>query len=267
MTEAAPAETIRAFRAAPFPIPLACGVQPYGWGERGPDALIPRLLGAPPEPGKAYAELWIGDHPSLPATALLPGGEVPLPALIASAPEAVLGRPGGRLPFLMKVLAAARSLSIQAHPDRRQAEAGFAREEAAGLPLQDPRRSYKDPNPKPELLIALTPFWGLKGFRPLEEIASAFDREAPELKPLMPDFRERLSRAADRRELLKDLYGRCFSLPQKDVNALLSPLLVRLRASGPFPDGARESWVLQADADYSRGEDRDRGLFSLYLLN
>ena len=83
--------------------------------------------------------------------------------MIAADPDDELGpecaaRFGGRLPFLLKVLSAAKALSIQVHPSRAQAEAGFAAENARGLAPGDPARNYVDDWPKPELLYALTPF-------------------------------------------------------------------------------------------------------------
>jgi len=277
MSPSSSAEALKVFKARPVPVPLDCGVQNYDWGEKGSGAYIPKLLGVAPEPVKTYAELWIGDHPVKPARVDLEGMNVELPDLIRAAPDEVLGagfrkRFGDRLPFLMKVLAAGKALSIQAHPTKRQAEEGFAREEAAGIPRNDPRRNYRDDNHKPEILIALTPFHGLNGFRPLEEIADAFETEAPELKPLMPDILDRLAQAETseaRRDVLKELYERCMTLPQGEANALLAPLIQRLKSdpAAPFSEEYREHWVLRADADYSRGPDKDRGLFSIYLLN
>jgi mannose-6-phosphate isomerase len=277
MSPSSSAQALKAFKARPVPVPLDCGVQNYDWGEKGSGAYIPRLLGVSPEPGKTYAELWIGDHPVKPARLDRPGLSVELPDLIRAAPDEVLGarfrkRFGDRLPFLMKVLAAGKALSIQAHPTKIQAEEGFAREEAAGIPRNDPRRNYRDDNHKPEILVALTPFHGLNGFRPLEEIADAFEMETPELKPLMPDILDRLAQAETseaRRGVLKELYERCMTLPQSEVNALLTPLLQRLEndPAAPFAEDRREHWVLRADADYSRGPDKDRGLFSIYWLN
>lgn len=266
-----------AFRKRPHPLALVSGVQHYDWGQRGDEAYIPRLLGQIPEKDKPYAELWIGDHPVLPSRAVFPEAVVPLPELIAFSAEAILGQAsrrtfGDRLPFLMKVLAAGKALSIQAHPGKKQAEEGFAREEAAGVARSAPERIYKDDNHKPEILVALTSFHGLNRFRPLEEIARVFESEAPELKRLSADFKDRLSAAVSeeaRKDLLKSLVERSLALPQREVNALLTPLVKRLEASSkaPFPVDSREHWVLRADRDYSRGTDKDRGLFSLYFLN
>ena len=73
-------------------------------------------------------------------------------------------------PYLLKVLAAAAPLSIQAHPNKAQAEAGFARENRKAIPLSAPHRNYRDDNHKPECLCALTSFWALCGFRAIDEI-------------------------------------------------------------------------------------------------
>ena len=72
---------------------------------------------------------------------------------------------GPRLPFLLKVLAAAEPLSLQAHPSREQAEEGYAREESAGVARDAQDRLYKDDWPKPELLCALVESEALCGFR------------------------------------------------------------------------------------------------------
>jgi mannose-6-phosphate isomerase len=118
----------------------------------------------------------MGAHPRAPSrVSTVQGREIPLPELIAGDPEAVLGRTvaekfGGRLPFLFKVLAAARPLSIQAHPNLEQARAGFRRENERGIPLDAFQRNYRDDNHKPEVISALTPFWALNGFRPVPEM-------------------------------------------------------------------------------------------------
>src|SRR3954454_1984138 len=97
---------------------------------------------------------------------------------------AVRKRFGERLPFLMKVLAADMPLSLQAHPTTAQAEAGFAAEETAGIPVDDPTRTFKDPYHKPEILCALTPVEALCGFRPVEESLHCLAKlQLPELMP------------------------------------------------------------------------------------
>jgi mannose-6-phosphate isomerase len=144
----------------------------YAWGS---DSAIPELLGLPVVPGQPVAEMWIGAHP-LGSSELRRGDEwVSLLKLISEEPERYLGQRvfacyGRELPFLMKVLAASRPLSIQAHPDRHQAISGFQLENTRGMAVDDPRRTYKDPNPKPECVCALTPFWAMCGFRSIEAV-------------------------------------------------------------------------------------------------
>jgi mannose-6-phosphate isomerase len=262
---------IAGFAARPSPLPLLCGVQDYAWGERGASSYIARLRGVAPEPGRAYAEMWIGDHPGLPAFAKLNAGREGDGGVdVAPLAETT----GARLPFLMKVLAAAECLSIQVHPDAEQARRGFADEQRRGIPVADPARNFKDASHKPELIIALTPFFSLDGFRPLPEIAAALEHEAPELRPLMPDIGARVGRAgADavaRAAVLRELYEGAMRLPQQARNALLAPLVARLErqnAATPFPESSREYWVLETDRRYARGADKDRGVLSLYLLN
>jgi mannose-6-phosphate isomerase len=172
-------------------------IQPYPWGTV--DA-IADLQGRPvPAPGPE-AELWMGAHPSAPSALDRPlpspvpptisVSPVTLDTVIAADPERELGpevaaRFGGRLPFLLKVLSAAKALSIQVHPSRAQAEAGYAAENARGLPLGDPGRNYVDDWPKPELLYALTPFEVAAGLRPPSDAAALLQAlELDELKPL-----------------------------------------------------------------------------------
>lgn len=157
----------------PAIVPLDNPVQNYAWGSR---TEIAELLGRPAPGGKPEAELWIGAHPHAPSRVDVPTGPQTLDALVRSAPEAMLGpttarRWNGELPLLMKMIAAAGPLSIQCHPNQDQALAGFARENEQGLPLDSPRRNYRDPRHKPEVVAALTRFVGMKGFRPRDEIA------------------------------------------------------------------------------------------------
>lgn len=230
-------------------------VLPYAWGSH---TAIAALLGEPVPSTGPQAELWMGAHPSHPSQVLTDRGELPLDAWIARDPQAVLGAPvasrfGGRLPFLLKVLAAERPLSLQVHPSPEQARAGFERENAAGIPLDSPRRCYRDASHKPELLCALTPFHALVGFQPPAQIAARLaELAAPELEPSLreaeagdakglracftellkldaPARQRVLARAAecarDRRDPALDLVAQLSQAHPGDVGAL-APLLM-----------------------------------------
>jgi len=126
---------------------------------------LPELLGLPPT-GRPQAELWVGAHPAAPSFV----AETSLTDLITDDPVGMLGprtaaRFGPRLPYLLKILAVGRPLSLQVHPTIAQATAGFAAEEASGVPPGDFARMYKDPYHKPEMVCAITRFHGLCGFR------------------------------------------------------------------------------------------------------
>lgn len=144
---------------------LQNSIQPYAWGSR---RALAELRGEAGPTTGPEAELWMGAHVVAPSR-LQSTGQSLLDAITAS-PQALLGDGvltgyGPKLPFLLKVLAAAEPLSLQAHPSIAQAERGFDADEAAGIPLSAPNRNYKDRNHKPELLCALSEFWALRGFR------------------------------------------------------------------------------------------------------
>lgn len=141
----------------------------YAWGST---EAISTLLGRTPS-GRPEAELWLGAHPGSPSVVVNPAvvdGADTLADWIEAQPDRALGHGKRHLPFLMKVLAAAAPLSIQAHPTPQQAREGFDRENRAGVPLVATERNYKDPFPKPEIIYALSDtFDALCGFRPLDE--------------------------------------------------------------------------------------------------
>jgi mannose-6-phosphate isomerase len=170
--------------------------QPYAWGSH---TVIAELQGRPAPTAKPEAELWMGAHPSAPSGVERAGGRTTLDAVIAADPAGELGaecaaRFGGRLPFLLKVLAAEQALSIQVHPSREQAEAGYLAENERGLAPGDKARNYVDDWPKPEILCALTPFEVLAGMRTTADAAALL--RALEVRELVPLAAE-LSRTPD----------------------------------------------------------------------
>lgn len=148
---------------------LKHSLQDYPWGSHH---LIQELTDRPELIGTPVAELWLGAHPKAPSYVETSLGTIPLDQYLKDNPQA-LGTCCAQLPFLMKVLAAQQPLSIQAHPNQRQAETGFERENELGIPIDDPKRCYKDARHKPELALALTDFVALCGFRPYEQIVAS----------------------------------------------------------------------------------------------
>ncbi|GHF39073.1 mannose-6-phosphate isomerase, class I [Streptomyces griseosporeus] len=236
-------------------------VQHYAWGSV--DAL-PALLGTPPT-GRPQAELWMGAHPSAPSRLDRGHGSAGTPSLldvieadpVAQLGEATLRRHGVRLPFLLKLLAAAEPLSLQVHPDRTQAAAGYAREEAAGIPLTAPHRCYKDDQHKPELIVALTAFRGLCGFRDPRESANLL--EEPGVAAL--DAHIAALRKAPEEEALHDCVAAFLDAPPHTLEAVARSL-ARL-ASGPGPRAG--TW--SAYAGIARRHPGDPGLLVALLLH
>jgi len=247
----------------PRPFRLLPGFQHYAWGDK---LYVPELYDIDNSRSMPYAEVWMGAHPARPAVAVLDDREVALDALIAEAPADVLGEEVaaryGCLPYLLKILAAECSLSIQAHPTKAQAEEGFRRENDAGIPLDAPHRNYRDDNHKPELLVALTRFHALCGFRPADEITAVLER-LPELTPLLPTYEPTA-------EGLRGLIETYLELPDSQCAPALQRLVARLRgqaAATPFASDTAEHWALIADGQHSRAGSPDRGLLFVFLLN
>jgi mannose-6-phosphate isomerase len=168
---------------------LECPIRRYAWGSR---IAIARLQHRPVPSPQPEAELWVGAHPKAPAR--LAG--IPLHERIAADPAGtiggeVAGRFGARLPFLLKLLAADAPLSLQVHPDQDQAAAGYAAEQARGIPADAPHRRYVDPYHKPELLVAVTGFRALCGFRDPGHTADLLGRlDVPQLAATVAALRQ-----------------------------------------------------------------------------
>ena len=182
----------------------------YPWGSR---TLIAGLLGR--EPGaEPEAEMWIGAHPSAPSRVVsgVPGETPGLDELISANAEALLGTEvagdGRSLPFLLKLLAAEKPLSIQVHPDAAQAAEGFAAENAAGIALDAPHRNYRDAAHKPEMIYALTDFAALSGFREPEQIARHFSLLLPLLSGVAADACAGIIELLGGEDALRNTFGR-----------------------------------------------------------
>jgi mannose-6-phosphate isomerase len=233
-------------------------IQHYAWGGH---TFIPRLLGLAPEPHTPYAEYWMGAHPKAPARVLLDNGQSErLDKLIAEDPVRVLGQQcidtHGQLPYLFKVLDVANPLSIQVHPTRTQAEAGFRRENDLGIPIDAPERNYRDRNHKPELMVALGDFWLLHGFLPESKLQTVL-QDVPEFHSLQSIFGH---------GGYAGLYSHVMRMSQDEVDDLLSPLVTRVRASGELDITSADYWAAKVAEDTGDGP-FDRGVFSIYFFN
>lgn len=241
---------------------LANTVRPYAWGST---TAIPELLGTEPT-GEPQAELWMGAHPGAPSRLERPGGPVPLDEAVDADPYGLLGKPavdrfGPRLPFLFKVLAAAAPLSLQVHPDLDQAKAGFADEEARGVPIDAPHRNYKDANHKPEAICALTPFEGLCGFRQPAEAAEVLEGLGVDsLKPYVDILRARPAGDALREVLAAVLTADRDAMADTVKQAAEAAAVLAEKGTGPAADYA-------AYAEIARHFPGDPGVIAAMLLN
>ncbi|MEV6976453.1 mannose-6-phosphate isomerase, class I [Kitasatospora sp. NPDC093806] len=235
-------------------------VRPYAWGSV---TALPELLGQEPT-GEPQAELWMGAHPGDPSRADRGDGPRRLDELIAADPEGELGarsvaRFGPALPFLLKVLAPGIPISIQAHPSLDQARAGYAAENALGIPLDAPHRNYRDDNHKPELICALGDFDGLCGFRrPAEAAALLAGLDVPALEPVIA-----LLRAEDESEALSRALAAVLTLDGPAAAATVRDTAEAVgKAAAADPDGPYAPYTR-----ISRDFPGDVGLIAGLLLN
>ncbi|MBY7845264.1 mannose-6-phosphate isomerase, class I [Vibrio fluvialis] len=165
-------------------------IQNYDWGSR---TAIHDLFGFANEAQQPQAEVWMGTHPNGCSIVKQGSTNVSLSELIEQDPPAFLSQSTskafGDLPFLFKILAADKALSIQVHPNKQDAELGYAKEQELGVPLSAFNRNYKDANHKPELVYALTEYQAMNGFRPFDEIITEFRLcDIPEVNGYLDQF-------------------------------------------------------------------------------
>lgn len=246
---------------------LISATRTYSWGSK---TLIPHLQGKAAS-NHPIAELWYGAHPGGPATV---EGK-PLDKIIAADPKAALGEKvaqayDNKLPFLLKILSADEPLSLQAHPSKAQAEEGFARENANGVAMDAPHRSYKDDNHKPELIVALTDFYAMAGFRPLvhtRELFNALDCEELTRYANMHIADGRLNNE-DEADSLRALFTTWITIPAATRRELISSLMVSAKRLLETLD--QESWmrpVLKTIIDLEQLYPGDVGVLGAMLLN
>jgi mannose-6-phosphate isomerase len=238
--------------------PLTGVVRPYAWGSR---TSLAQLQGRPAPTEAPEAELWLGAHPGDPSTLAGHDGPISLADVIAEDPKGQLGPEvaaefGPRLPYLMKVLAAAAPLSLQAHPDAEYAKRAWAAQEAD----PDLPRNYTDAYHKPEMLVALTPFAALCGFRDpavSAQVLAAF--AVPELTPVI----EALGQGA---EGLREAVQLLLSWPAEARPGLISAVVSAASAGAASAEGpVAEGFALATSlAGHYPG---DPGVLVALLLN
>lgn len=239
-------------------LPLKGRIQPYQWGSL---TAIPDLLGVQPD-GSPQAELWLGAHPVAPSRVEKDGGIISLIDLIEKLPDQILGHSvalkyDNHLPFLFKVLAAAKPLSIQAHPNAQQAAEGFEKESGKGIKLDAHNRSYKDRNHKPECICAITEFWALNGFRKIETIIPLLGAACPET--LAPEL-ARLSENSHT-DGLKVFFEGLMTKSETEVESILAEAVGRAEIRKETDPAF--SWLLKLHGEYPR----DIGALSPVILN
>lgn len=236
-------------------------LQHYIWG--GKDYL-PNFLGQPKTEAH-YAEWWLGAHPSAPSMIEVNGTQQPLTQFLSQNPTALgqssRARFGDELPYLLKILDVEKPLSIQLHPTKQQAEIGFARENAAFVDLKDPKRTYKDRNHKPEMMIALSDFWLLHGFKPKAQIIATLQQ-----RPSLNGLAEKLQQ-----QDLHSFYSQIMQADQAQLASWLLPIIAEHKVrykNNQFSLDNPDYWVLYCMETMEISEDKlDAGLVCFYLFN
>ena len=237
-------------------------VQHYAWGGF---EFIPHWLHQENSSHQPCAEYWMGAHPSASSTIFTRNGELNLQHLIKDYPTQFLGEKiaheFGELPYLFKILDVKEMLSIQVHPSKTEAIKGFEAEEAAGVPMGSAHRNYKDKNHKPEVMVALSEFWLLHGFKQPEYLKAVL-QYIPAFQPFLSLFEQ---------QGYKGLYQHVMQLPQHEVNELLTPLVlqeIQHKLAGNLNKNQPGWWVAKLfEPNGFNGEDIDRGVFSIYFFN
>lgn len=221
-------------------------IKHYDWGGY---SFIPSLLKLDNGEKKPFAEYWLGTHPlGIAEVEFDKGGKGGLDAL------------AGQLPYLLKILDVKDMLSIQVHPSKADAEIEFERENEAGIPLTAAHRNYKDPNHKPEMMVALTDFWLLHGFRQQNDLLTILNT-VPELNNLVAVFTNGGYAA---------LYKTVMEMSPAEVYKTLKPLLDRIipeYKNGSLDKSTPDFWAARAALTYNHDEHVDRGIFSIYFFN
>jgi len=235
-------------------------IQHYSWGGYN---FIPQLLGITNPERKPYAEYWMGAHGNHPAF-IENGSKIALSDFIARNTRDVLGdavtKKFSSLPYLLKVLDVRQMLSIQVHPSKQAAEVSFEEENKKNIPVNAPHRNYKDRNHKPELMVALSSFWLLHGFKKEEDLLKVLETKE-ELNFLKETF---VGKG------YKGLYEEVMFMDQRKANEVLHSLIQKITPlyhNGSITKSDEDFWAARAALSFCKDGNYDRGIFSIYLFN
>ncbi|KPU83562.1 mannose-6-phosphate isomerase [Psychromonas sp. PRT-SC03] len=232
-------------------------IQDYVWGSK---TSINALFGIANPDNKHQAEMWMGTHANGCSKIEVAGKSVLLSDFINTDKIAILGasttREFSQLPYLFKILAAEKALSIQVHPTKEQAEIGFAKEQAQNIALTASDRNYKDANHKPELIYALTSYQAMNGFRVFSEIINAFNEmDIDVLRPLLSYFQKHMNAQG-----LEHFFMGILALQGAPKEQAIIQLLAFHQA---HPEATNAKLVLALAEQYQN----DVGLFCPLILN
>ena len=238
-------------------------IREYAWGSK---TFIPHLQGKNEASQEPQAELWIGTHLSAPSRVMINGREESLRDIISEQPNKMLGKKvaeefKNELPFLFKILAAASPLSIQAHPNKAQAEKGYKLENEQNISLDSPERTYKDDNHKPELICALTNFELMCGFQPIIEIVDRI--KYLHLEYFIPGIKELETDPSTKN--LKKMFSELMSKHNDNQTKQVSILINKITELEPRDENEILifRWITRLAAIYPK----DMGVFSPLFLN
>ena len=231
---------------------LSPNIQHYHWGDY---SFIPELQGRP-KGDQPEAELWMGAHPTSPSRTV--ESDRGLDDIISTEPQNTLGPQAGdfqnELPFIMKILAIREPLSIQVHPNAKQAEEGFTSAQSSLTGAQ----SYSSPRGKEEVVCALTETDLKFGFREVNEIHAIIDAAGhSELSWLKESLSEETPN-----ESLKETIQRILSTDSDTIRSITSTVL----SSDMSATVINEKEMLHF-TDLSETYPADSGLLLFLLMN